>query len=150
MPIRYHHAVSNFEETTKVPIVMVLPGVLAANHEVKARARSIDIAPTVLDIMGLEAPPRTSGKSLLPLVLGRGEPEERVVVSEGRGSRAVLYGHWRLLAREGAARIVIQGDKTRETDFELYDLTEDPGERRDLAGRRPEIVAEMKARLEAA
>jgi hypothetical protein len=150
MPIRYHHAVSNFEETTKVPIVMVLPGVLAANHEVKARARSIDIAPTVLDIMGLEAPPRTSGKSLLPLILGRVEPDERVVVSEGRGSRAVLYGRWRLLAREGAARIVIQGDKTRETDFELYDLTEDPGERRDLAGRRPEIVAEMKARLEAA
>jgi arylsulfatase A-like enzyme len=150
MPIRYHHAVSNFEETTKVPIVMVLPPVLAANRDVKTRARSVDIAPTVLDLLGVEAHPRMSGKSLLPLAKGQSEAEERVVISEGRGSRAVLAGKWRLLAREGAARIVIQGDKTRETDFELYDLSEDPGERRDLAGRRPEIVAEMKARLEAA
>jgi arylsulfatase A-like enzyme len=150
MPIRYHHAVSNFEETTKVPIMMVLPPAFPAGFEVKARARSIDIAPTVLDALGLEPHPRMSGRSLLPLVRGQAEPDARVVVSEGRGSRAVLYGHWRLLAREGAARIVIQGDKQRETDFELYDLDEDPGERRDLAGRRPEVVAEMKARLEAA
>jgi arylsulfatase A-like enzyme len=150
MPIRYHHAVSNFEETTKVPIVMVLPPMLPAGRAVKARSRSIDIAPTVLDALGLEAHPRMSGRSLLPLVRGQAEAEERVVVSEGRGSRAILFGHWRLLAREGAARIVIQGDKQRETDFELYDLQDDPGERRDLAGRRPEIVAEMRARLEAA
>jgi arylsulfatase A-like enzyme len=150
MPIRYHHAVSNFEETTKVPIVMALPNVLPAGREVKARSRSVDIAPTLLELLGLEAHPRMSGKSLVALVKGQTEPDERVVVSEGRGSRAVLYGKWRLLAREGAARIVIQGDKTRETDFELYDLVEDPGERRDIAGRRPEIVAEMKARLEAA
>jgi arylsulfatase A-like enzyme len=150
MPIRYHHAVSNFEETTKIPIVIALPPVLEKNREVKARSRSIDIAPTVLDLLGLEAHPRMSGRSLVPLSRGQAEAEERVVVTEGRGSRAVMHGRWRLLVREGAARIVIQGDKTRETDLELFDLTDDPGERRDLAGRKPEIVAEMKARLEAA
>jgi arylsulfatase A-like enzyme len=149
MPIRYHHAVSNFEETTRVPIVMVLPHVLPENHEVKARARSIDIAPTVLDVLGLDPHPRMTGKTLVPLVKGQAE-EERVVVSEGRGSKAILAGRWRLLVREGPARIVIQGDKTRETDVELYDLLEDPGERHDLAPKRPEIVAEMKARLDAA
>jgi arylsulfatase A-like enzyme len=150
MPIRYHHAVSNFEETTKVPIVIVAPGALPPGQEVKARVRSIDIAPTVLDLLGVEPHPRMSGKSLVPLAKGQTEAEERVVVSEGRGSRAIMHGRWRLLAREGAAKIVIQGDKTRETDFELYDLVDDPGERHDLAPRKADIVAEMRARLEAA
>jgi arylsulfatase A-like enzyme len=148
MPIRYHHAVSNFEETTKVPIVVVLPGVVPAGRDVRARARSIDIAPTVLDLLGSDPHAHMTGKSLLPLV--KGDDDGRVVVSEGRGSKAIISGRWRLLMREGAAKIVIQGDKTRETEFELYDLVEDPGERRDLASRRPEILAEMKARLDAA
>lgn len=150
MPIRYHHAVSNFEETTKVPIVIALPGVLPAGQEVKTRVRSIDIAPTVLDLLGVEHHARMSGKSLVPLANGQAETEERVVVSEGRGSRAIMHDRWRLLAREGAARIVIQGDKQREADFELYDLIDDPGERHDLAAKKPEMVAEMKARLDAA
>ncbi|HVH46251.1 MAG TPA: sulfatase [Labilithrix sp.] len=149
-PIRYHHAVSNFEETTKVPIVIVAPGVIAPGTEVKARVRTTDIAPTVLELMGLEPHARMSGKSLLQLATGHPETEERVVVSEGRGSRAIMFGRWRLVVREGPARIVIRGDKTREADVELFDLIDDPGERHDLARRRPEIVAEMKARLDAA
>src|SRR5262249_11526204 len=115
MPIRYHHAVSNFEETTKVPIVIVAPG-LPANQEVKARVRSTDIAPTLLDLGGGEHHPRMSGASLVPLARGQTEAEERVAVAEGRGSRSIIYGRWRLLVREGAARVVIQGDSKRETD----------------------------------
>ncbi len=150
MPIRYHHAVSNFEETTRVPIVIVAPSQFRPNTDVKTRVRSIDIAPTILELQGLEAHPRMTGKSLVSLTKGQAETEERVVVSEGRGSKAIMHGRWRLLMREGAARIVVQGDKTRETDLELYDLVDDPGERRDLAAKKPDIVAEMKARLEAA
>lgn len=150
MPIRYHHAVSNFEETTKVPIVISAPGLLPENQEVKARVRTTDIAPTILDLLGVEPHARMSGSSMMSLVKGQAEPSERVVVSEGRGSRAILYGHHRLLVREGAARIVIKDDKKRETDVELYDLRDDPGERHDLASKKPDVVAEMKARLEAA
>ncbi len=57
--MRFHHAVGNFEETTRVPIVMALPGVLdVAAAPWTDRVRSIDIAPTVLDTEGLEARPR--------------------------------------------------------------------------------------------
>lgn len=149
-PIRYHHAVSMFEETTRVPILVVAPNRIAPNTEVKARVRTIDLAPTVLDLLGFETPPRMSGRSLLPLATGQTEPEERVVVSEGRGSRAVMHGRYRLITRSGDARITIQGRETRVSDAELYDLESDPGERHDLAKKKPELVAEMKARLEAA
>lgn len=150
MPIRYHHAVSMFEETTRVPILIVAPGQIPAKTAVKARVRTTDIAPTVLELLGLEAHPRMSGKSLLPLVKGQTEPDERVVVSEGRGSRAIMHGKYRLITRTGDARITIQGSETRESEIELYDLENDPGERHDIARKKPELVAEMKARLDAA
>lgn len=150
MPIRYHHAVSMYEETTRVPIIVVAPNKIAPGTEVKARVRTTDIAPTILDLLGIEPQARMSGKSMLPLARGESEPDERVVVSEGRDSRAIMSGKWRLIQREGPAKMIIQGDKTKETDFELYDLDADPGERHDIAAKKPDQVAEMKARLEAA
>ena len=150
MPIRYHHAVSMFEETTRVPILIVAPNQIAPKTEVKARVRTIDIAPTVLELLGVEPHPRMSGKSLLALTKGETEPDERVVLAEGRGSRAIMHGKWRLITRTGDARITIQGNETKESDVELYDLDNDPGERHDVAKKKPDVVAEMKARLEAA
>jgi arylsulfatase A-like enzyme len=40
MQIRYHHAVSNFEETTRIPILIVAPGLLPPGKTVKARVRT--------------------------------------------------------------------------------------------------------------
>ena len=152
MQIRYHHAVSNYEETTRIPILLSLPGVLPEGREVKARVRSIDIAPTVLEVLGMATSPKASGASLMPLVRGDAEADERVVLSEGRGTRGLLAGKYRLLVREGAAQTTtsVKGDKTETVAEELYDLEDDPGERHNLAKERPDLVAEMRARLEAA
>jgi arylsulfatase A-like enzyme len=139
MPVRFHHAVGNFEETTRVPIVMALPGLLDGGRAVSERVRNVDIAPTLLELEGLEADPRMSGQSMMPLVRGQKETEARVVVTEGRGSRGILWGRWRLVVHE-----------LGEQDDELYDLDEDPGERRNVARSHPDEVTEMKARLAAA
>ncbi|MBV9947425.1 MAG: sulfatase [Myxococcales bacterium] len=151
VPQRFHHAVGNFEETTRIPIVMALPGVVEGGRAIADRVRNIDIAPTVLELEGLEPDPRMSGRSLLPLIEGRKEPEARVVVSEGRMSRAVLWGKWRLVAHDPAPRA--QGgapDAGAPPEDELFDLDEDPGERHNVAQKRPDVVAEMRARLAAA
>ena len=103
MPMRFHHAVGNFEETTRIPIVMALPGVLEGGAAVADRVRNVDIAPTVLDVEGLEADPRMSGRSMLPLARGRREADPRVVISEGRASRAILWDHWRFVVHDPAA-----------------------------------------------
>jgi arylsulfatase A-like enzyme len=151
MPVRYHHAVSNYEETGRVPILMILPGVLPPGKVVTERVRSVDLAPTVLDIEGLETNPKMSGRSLLPLIRGAKEAEERVVLTEGRGTRGFLSGKYRLLLREGAAQTTTFPDDVVVTAAEeLYDLDADPGERRDLARDLPDVVAEMKARMHAA
>jgi arylsulfatase A-like enzyme len=139
MPVRFHHAVGNFEETTRIPIVMALPGLLDGGRAVSERVRNVDLAPTVLELEGLEADPRMSGKSMMPLVRGEKEATPRVVVTEGRGSRGILWGRWRLVVHDYV-----------EQEDELYDLDADPGERHNVARSHPDDVAEMKARLAAA
>lgn len=150
MPVRYHHAASNYEETTRVPILVVAPGLLPEDVEVKARVRNVDLAPSLLELLGIEAPPRMSGQSFVALARGKQEASERVVVTEGRGTRAIMHGRYRLLVREGLARTTIRGNKSVTVAEELFDLVDDPGERLDLAPSKPEIVAEMHARLAAA
>lgn len=149
MPIRYHHAVSNFEETTHVPIVLSLPGVLDA-RSVDARVRNTDIAPTVLDLERIEAHPRMSGQSLVTLARGGKEADERVIVTEGRGTKTILWGKYRLIVREGAAMTTYYGEQAVVSQEELFDLEDDPGERHNLAHDRRELVAELRARLDAA
>ncbi len=149
MPIRYHHAASNFEESTHVPILMSLPGVLPAGKVVADRIRNTDIAPTLLELLGQDPNPKMTGRSLMPLVRGDKEQDPRLVVTEGRGTRGVLHGRYRAIFREGAARTTIHGDHEVTVAQQLFDLDEDPGERHDIARSHPEIVAELRARLAA-
>ncbi|HEX7602917.1 MAG TPA: sulfatase, partial [Polyangiaceae bacterium] len=149
MPIRYHHAVSNFEETSHVPILLSLPGVLPENRDIVARIRNTDLAPTILDLFGLEKNGKMSGTSLLPLIRGDAE-EERVVLTEGRGTRGLIAGKYRAIFREGNAQTTFIGDKSITVAEELYDLDDDPGERHNLARELPDVLAEMRARLDAA
>lgn len=127
--------VANTEAATRVPLVVVAPGLLPAGTKVQARVRAVDLAPTVLELLGIEASPRMSGRSLVALAKGGAEPDERVVVTFGPGSRAITFGRHRLVLRDGAR---------------LFDLDADPKERADLAPKSPDQVAEMKARLDAA
>jgi arylsulfatase A-like enzyme len=171
VPVRFHHAVGNFEETTRIPIVMSLPGVLEGGKAVADRVRNTDIAPTLLQIEGLEPDPRLSGRSLLPLVRGEHEPDRRVVVSEGRGSRAILWGKWHMILFELPKNLLppatsegkqdgrspaLPGPGQHQADTpsiyvdSLFDLEDDPGERHNVYRSNPDVVAELKARLAAA
>jgi arylsulfatase A-like enzyme len=150
MKVRYHHSQGNFEETTHIPVLLSLPGKLPEGAVVTARARNIDLAPTVLDLEGMDPNPKMTGATLLPLVRGESEANERVVVIDGRGTRAILADHYRFVVRDGVAQKTMVGDKEVVVAEELYDLSTDPGERHNLAKAMPDKVLEMRARLDAA
>jgi arylsulfatase A-like enzyme len=152
VPMRFHHAIGNYEETTRVPIVMALPGVFDGGRAVRDRVRTIDIAPTILELEGSEADVRMSGRSFLSLVRGQKEAEPRIVVSEGRQSRAILWKSWRLIVHDTPAHPPAQSDGGRPLllEDELFDLDDDPGERRNVARLHPDVVGEMRSRLVAA
>ncbi len=137
---------------------MSLPGVLPENQEVKARVRNIDIAPTILEILGHEKPAKVSGRSMMPLVRGVKE-DERVVLTEGRATRGLIAGKWRAIFREGASQTTCYPNGARNADGtekcitvaeELFDLDADPGERHNVAKSHGDVMDEMRARLAAA
>ena len=139
------HCNTLYEELLHVPLVVKIPGVAAAR--VAALTRNVDIAPTIFEVLGINA--RWEGRdgvSLLGVVSGGQGPEEsaaRLLVRMGRDSNAhngmALFG---ALERGGVKYI---GGWTPWRDFseELYDLTADPGEKNDLADTRGEKVKEL-------
>lgn len=139
-------AASNYEEAVRVPLVVVAPGLIPEGARVGARVRTIDLAPTILELLGVEGHPRMSGRSLVALANGAEEPADRVVVTEARGTRAIRHDRFRLIARSSAD----DAAASRRPPVELYDLAADPGERRDVSAEEPDVAVELLARLRAA
>ena len=64
-----HHR-TLYEEVVKVPLVLRLPGVLPAGAAVPGPVALSDVVPTVLDVLGIDAPPGLTSTSFLALIRG--------------------------------------------------------------------------------
>ena len=154
----------NFEEAIRVPMMVRLPG-QREGRRVAAPVSQIDLAPTLLDLMGEPVPRHLQGRSLGSLVRGEAEAPADDVFIEWNGMNNGLgdvvggvslpESVLRQATREAAAAAI--GDPVRTVvtqdgwklnlsplgEHELYDLGEDPLETTNLAGR-----AEMRERME--
>jgi arylsulfatase A-like enzyme len=78
-----------YQENLHVPLIIIIPGV-EGGRRVEQVVESIDLAPTLFDLAGIEAPPNVPGRSLLPLVLGYGAaPDEEAFSQAMSGERGV-------------------------------------------------------------
>lgn len=128
-----------FEEVYRVPLVMSGPGIPAGQH-VDRVTSLLDVAPSLTQL-ALDQAFDGDGRSLLPL-LGGGGPWEEEAYAEMHGQR--LFYTQRVLWRESFKYVFNGFDED-----ELYDLSNDPHELRNLV-RDPElngVLAEMNARL---
>lgn len=152
---RFHHAFGMWEETTRIPILLSLPGVIPEGRAIDGRVTNLDLAPTLLKLLGLERDPRQTGIDLVAAARAGAVPE-RPIVTFGRGSAALFHGKYRFVVREQQAQkwVVGTGDnkETLTITHELYDLAEDPGETKNLAGLPAfaGLVEELRGRLAAA
>jgi hypothetical protein len=105
----------------------------------------VDLAPTVLELVGLPASGR--GRSLAPLWRGAAEPRPAFV--EGQNVRALRADGWAYLRRDDG-RLRGADGRRRVVDEELYDLAADPEQHHDLVAARPEVLARMRVRFAAA
>jgi len=99
--------------------------------------RTIDLAPTITEVLGLETPTAWQGTSLLPLLEGQSwNPQDAFVLAypEFVNARCIRTEEWKL----------IRWDHTEE----LYDLKMDPQERHNLIAERADVAAELRARLD--
>ena len=189
-PTFQHGKMTLYDLGLRTPLVIRVPW-LKAGIQTHALASGVDLAPTLLDLIGLKPLPKTHGVSLKSHLAGDASAKARDFVFAGianRGSlthgmqeRAVMDARWKLIYRENlqpAWRQVNQDSKEwtpwrnrtydetvrvkevfpeayrilREMDpqsfnatvpaIELYDLSLDPDELRNLAGDskyRPEM-----------
>ena len=131
------HGSTLHDELTAVPLVFKPPAAWNGPQgaDVDALVELRDLAPTLLEAARLDAS-GVEAHSLLPFLFGR-EPGVRreFVTSEDTRAVAVRTADLKLIVpRDGGPRA-------------LYDLREDPGETRDVAGDRPTEVARLEGYL---
>jgi arylsulfatase A-like enzyme len=125
------HGYELWESLVHVPLLVYVPGL--EPHHVAVKRGHIDVAPTILDIMKVDAPEpgELRGRSLVPdLLAGEGDAlEERDVYFDmppgpfNAMRRGLLHG-----ASPGKKLIALGGGQ-----YQLFDLASDPGEKDDLA-----------------
>ena len=137
------HISQLYNSLLHVALIASFPGHLPEGTVIDEQVAMVDVLPTVLDLMGLESPPRTNGFSLAPLMAG-GKVESRSIVAETY--RPEAYSEKRALVRDGFKYIHSWTDD-REWE-ELYDLASDPGELHDLSAIEVERLAAMRTALQ--
>ncbi len=138
------------------PFLAHWPARLQPGHTSDRIAAHIDVLPTLLDAAGIDPPAglRLDGRSLLPLLEGQPDdwPDDRTIfIQAHRGDEpepyrnfAAVSQRWKLTAGNHFA-----SEPEDPSRFQLYDLQADPGERNNLAGENPEVLARLKAEYDA-
>ena len=140
-----HHGL--YQGNLHVPFLVRWPGKGLRGRVVPHLVQHVDLAPTILEIAGLEIPPGMEGTSLVPYLDGsRDAPVCDTLVTQEctyQKKWAILRGGHKLIVSREPGRD-IHGKPPRE----LYDLQTDPGETTNLAESAPERVRELEARLQ--
>ncbi len=136
------HGVFLYDETVRVPLILSAPGLVPEGTRVGELVRTTDILPTILDLLGLGVPAGLDGISLRPLIEGRVSALALPAYSEAVAP-ALMYG-WSPLAS-----LRLEGWKYIHAPRpELFDLTADPGERRDRFPEERDLGQAMRRTLE--
>jgi arylsulfatase A-like enzyme len=140
-----HAALCVYDYLVRVPLLLHLPSLVPARR-IETQVRHLDIAPTLLDAAGLGAYRPGLAASLLPVARGE-DTADRPAVTEA--TQTMLHDPVaRLLAYRTGQHKLIYAPENPEVAPELYDLRADPGELRNLAELRPELLAELRQRVE--
>ena len=139
-----------YDATVGVPLIVRAPGRLPAGKSVTAISQAIDIAPTLAELAGLQAPESFQGKSLVPPASGQVERLHERTFSEWTrylASRCIRNERYKLI-HKFAGGLALARPKPKSVSWvELYDLRSDPDETRDLSAELPEVTRELETQL---
>lgn len=140
------HAVLAYGSTLHVPLIFRPPGELSARGRAFDQGvGTVDIVPTILDLLEIEPPEGLQGRSLVPVWEGSAgsRPRDRLRYAENLSPRFTHgWGELRVLFEDRLKYI-------HGPEPELYDLEADPRELDDLVERRPDEARRMRDLLEA-
>jgi len=124
------HGDALFDEQIRIPMILKLPRARLAGATIESQVRAIDLAPTVLSLLGLPVPPEFSGTAI---DLAGGAP---------------AHPPWAVASIDGRPKTAaVRTRRWKWYDGRLYDLVHDPRETHDLAARRPDVEESLEGRL---
>jgi arylsulfatase A-like enzyme len=133
-----------WEGGIREPYFIRVPWLVEPGSSCNVPVTGTDFYPTILELVGAELKPdeHIDGVSLVPLLTGGNIPERP------------LYWHYPHYGNQGGdpSSILREGDWKlihywEDGHYELYNLTEDPGESQDVAAEYPDIAGSMRTRL---
>jgi arylsulfatase A-like enzyme len=136
-----HGKYTLWEGGIRVPCLLRWPGVLPGKKICRQPAIVMDLTASLLTAAGAVLPSNAllDGEDVLPILSGKRAARERTFFwrlprpDDRFGQKAVRRGRWKYLY-------------DREMEL-LFDLEKDPGERRNLAYRQPEVVKALRTAL---
>ncbi|HLK56422.1 MAG TPA: sulfatase [Chthonomonadaceae bacterium] len=138
-----HHGL--YDDVIHVPLLMRHPRLIPANTTVVPLVQHLDLAPTLLHAVGAPVPEKMEGRNLWPLATGQEETGgwDRVICCEN-----TWQAKWGIRTETTKFILARESDHHGMPMRELYDLTTDPEETRNLAEEQPEEAARQEAELE--
>ena len=125
------------EAVIYIPLIIRCPNLLPEGKIIEGYVQQADIAPTILELMGLDEGkmPEMDGSSLIPVIEGGKGTREEIFV-EDQEYRAYMRGSWKYM------RNYFSGKE------ELYEVKSDPMEVINLAEREGGRLKEMRSKLD--
>lgn len=134
------HGYYIYDYAVRVPLLMRLPR--SAGSRIAEQVRTIDIFPTVLDLVTSERPRQIQGESLLGLINGDGAERPRYAYSESMAVN-LQYGWSALYSLRTNEYKFIEAPRS-----ELYDLRQDPGESQNRLDSLRRVALQLRTELQ--
>ena len=135
-----------YEESLRIPMLMRYPKLIRPGTTVKQIVMNVDMAPTMLDLAGLKVPGDVHGQSIVPVLKGTAKNWRTSFLSEYfLEPNAPRVPNWEAVRNEEWKYVHYP---ELEGADELYNLTKDPGELKNMIHDAPNILPGMKKDLE--
>ena len=137
-----------YENSIRVPMIIRYPRLIKESTEIDEQCLNIDLAPTILELAGIDKPNYMQGESMLDIITGKKNSKWRKsILFEYYVDDAWPYaGPDQLAVRTNQFKLV---DNFLENDIdELYDLINDPGEMNNLINYEEYETIELELRNE--
>jgi arylsulfatase A-like enzyme len=136
------HSWTLFDEELHVPLVLVYPPQVPTGRTVENLTRTVDLMPTILDLLGISPPIGFDGRSLRPLWEGRVADDRTVLIDEAKegeyaSAKGLRTSRYKLIGFPDSHNGTIKLDMSRSA---LYDLKADPGEKVNRLAELPEVA----------
>jgi arylsulfatase A-like enzyme len=137
------HGQTLYDEAIRVPLVIKFPGSEHHGRRVDARARIIDILPTVLDVLDIPTDQgKVEGLSLLPLLSGAATGD-RIFISDLAHKNKPEPCPAMIATNRGGLKFIFHRPEEGPETVETFNLDQDPHERTDISPRALSIREEV-------